>query len=75
MGKRIERIFPDNFIDKLPQIIGYQLTVINNQGKTFKGILQQFETSKLNLKVKTHKFIDIEVDNIAELQIDRVSNW
>jgi hypothetical protein len=75
MGKRIERIFPDQFSNKITQILGSQASVINRKGETFKGVLEHFDASLLKIKVNSHKYIDLEIAQIAELQIEAVSTW
>lgn len=75
MGKRIERIFAEAILEKLPKLIDLKLTVILKNDLTFKGSLVSHTSSDINLKLKANRNHQISIDSIQELQLDKLTGW
>lgn len=75
MGKRIERIFSEAILEKLPNLINLKLTVILKNDLAFRGSLASFTNSEINLKVKANRSQSISIDSIHELQVDKLTDW
>ncbi len=75
MGKRIIRIFPDSFSDSLNKQIGEMATVILKDGLTFRGKLSNIEADQIKITLKSNRSPYFEINQIQEIQIDKVTEW
>lgn len=75
MGKRIERIFSEKLLDKLPALEGMPITLILKNGNTIKGKLAEYNDAELKISFKFKNFQLIQYSKIQELQIDSEAAW
>lgn len=75
MGKRIERYFTENIGEYIGKLIDNQVTVILKNDLTYKAKLVGSDNQNIFLAVKANKKLTIEINDILEIQTDRISLW
>jgi small nuclear ribonucleoprotein (snRNP)-like protein len=75
MGKRIERYFAQNIGENIEKLIDNQVIVILKSNLTYKAKLVGGDNQNIFLAVKANKKLTIEINEILEIQTDRISLW
>lgn len=75
MGKRIERYFTENIGENIEKLIDNQVIVILKNDLTYKAKLVGSDNQNIFLAVKANKKLTIEINDILEIQTDRISLW
>ncbi len=75
MGKRIERYFTDNIRENIEKLINNQVNVILKNDLSYKAKFVSANNQVIFLAVKANKKLTIEINDILEIQIDRISEW
>jgi hypothetical protein len=75
MGKRIIRYFEENIVENIDKIAGNQAVVILKSDLAYKGVIAKCEKNNVFLQVNTNKLLMFSIENIQEIQIDKISLW
>jgi hypothetical protein len=75
MGKRIERFFSNTILENIIKIEGNPAVVVLKNNLSYKGKILKHENNLLFLEVNTNKFLTFPIEEIQEIQIDKISLW
>lgn len=75
MGKRLLRIFPAQFVEKLTQLHYAEIHLVMYSGATFRGILQKIETHQLVFRDHLGRTHTLPLNNISEITTDVMSAY
>lgn len=73
MGKRIIRIFPKDFPEKLPALIGIEMNIVRTNGITLHGYLLQFDNSQIQVKDSIRRKHALVLTEIEEIIVDKTT--